>query len=81
MNVLQAKSLRMALLATCTAMTLLSGCAPIEPWVKPHERERFADPIMGSRGALADKHFEHVRVVREAAAGATGVSGGGCGCK
>ena len=28
--------------------TLLGGCAlrPIEPWVKPYEREKLADPIM-----------------------------------
>lgn len=63
----------------------LSGCASvrnIEPWVKPYERERLADPIMKmSGGALADKHREHVREVREASRGANGVQGGGCGCK
>jgi len=59
----------------------LCGCAPIEPWVKPYERERLADPIMQSqRDALAARHQEHVRVVREGARGATGVQGGGCGC-
>ena len=59
---------------------LLAGCG-IEPWVKPYERERLADPIMKpSRDALADKHHEHVYDVREAARGATGVQGGGCGC-
>ena len=53
----------------------------IEPWVKPYERERLGDPIMKlSRDALPDKHFEHVRVVREGARGATGFQGGGCGC-
>ena len=60
--------------------SLLSACA-IEPWVKPYERERLADPIMKfSRNALAEKHSEHVRDVREGARGATGVQGGGCGC-
>lgn len=60
----------------------LSGCANVQPWVKPYERERLADPIMRmSGGALADKHREHVRDVREASRGATGVQGGGCGCK
>jgi len=59
---------------------LLAGCN-IQPWVKPYERERLADPIMKfSRDALSDKHFEHVREVREGARGATGVQGGGCGC-
>jgi hypothetical protein len=65
------------------AATVLGGCAspPLEPWVKPYERERLAEPIMKfSRHALAEKHFEHVRDVREGARGATGVQGGGCGC-
>jgi len=64
----------------CVIASLLSGCA-VQPWVKPYERERLADPIMKfSRDALADKHREHVRDVREASRGATGVQGGGCGC-
>ena len=61
----------------------LGGCAikPIEPWVKPYERERLADPIMQfSRNGLAARHIEHIRDVREGASGATGVQGGGCGC-
>lgn len=63
-----------------TAALLLGGCS-IQPWVKPYERERLADPMMQvSRDALADKHREHVFDVREAAHGATGVQGGGCGC-
>ena len=74
------RAARLAAVLGCTA--LLSACAPLEPWVKPYERERLADPIMKfSRNALADKHTEHVRDVREAAHGATGVQGGGCGCK
>ena len=69
------------LLAVLACAWLFSACAPLEPWVKPYERERLADPIMKfSRNALADKHTEHVRDVREAAHGATGVQGGGCGC-
>lgn len=71
---------RMPALALLAAALLLGGCS-IEPWVKPYERERLADPIMKfSRDALADKHREHVYDVREAARGATGVQGGGCGC-
>ncbi|HEY4038221.1 MAG TPA: DUF4266 domain-containing protein [Burkholderiaceae bacterium] len=63
-----------------TAVLLLAGCS-IQPWVKPYERERLADPIMKFSGdPLADKHREHVFDVREAAHGATGVQGGGCGC-
>ena len=65
-------------------VALLAGCAVPsipEPWVKPYERERLADPIMQfSRDSLGEKHREHVRTVREGARGATGVQGGGCGC-
>ena len=74
---------RLRALGIVLAATVLGGCAspPLEPWVKPYERERLADPIMKfSRQALAEKHFEHVRDVREGARGATGVQGGGCGC-
>jgi hypothetical protein len=69
--------------AALLCATLLAGCAvpKLEPWVKPYERERLADPIVKlSRDSLPDKHFEHVRDVREAGRGATGVQGGGCGC-
>ena len=65
------------------AAVLATGCAiqPIEPWVKPYERERLADPIMSFAGdPLVDKHRDHVYTVREGARGATGVQGGGCGC-
>lgn len=59
---------------------LLSGCA-IEPWVRPYERERLADPVMQvSRDALGARHRAHIHEVREGARGATGVQGGGCGC-
>lgn len=61
---------------------LLAGCGALrEPWVKPWERERLADPILqASRGAMADRHRQHIHNVREGARGATGVQGGGCGC-
>jgi len=69
-----------AVLAAPLLAALLGACS-IQPWVKPYERERLADPIMKfSRDALPDKHAEHVRDVREGARGATGVQGGGCGC-
>ena len=71
----------MRLMAAALGFTLLAGCSPIQPWVKPYERERLADPIMKlARDTLPEKHFEHVRDVREGARGATGVQGGGCGC-
>ena len=70
--------MRSALLVA--AGSVLAGCS-IQPWVKPYERERLADPIMAlSRNGLADKHRDHVYDVREASRGATGVQGSGCGC-
>jgi hypothetical protein len=72
---------RLALSLAVVLAGLVSGCARLEPWVKPYERERLADPIMrAQRDMLPEKHREHVRVVREGARGATGVQGGGCGC-
>lgn len=72
-----------AIAGAASLCALLAGCAmpKLEPWVKPYERERLADPIVKlSRDSLPEKHFEHVRDVREGARGATGVQGGGCGC-
>ena len=73
-------------LAALAVVLLLGGCSSfsmpsVEPWVKPYERERLADPVMQfSRNALPERHVEHVRDVREGSRGATGVQGGGCGC-
>ncbi len=65
-----------------TVAVLAGGCATPEPWVKPYERERLADPIMQWQGdLLASKNSQHVRDIREGARGANGVQGGGCGCK
>ena len=70
-----------AVIIGVAAATALVGCAFPEPWVKPYERERLADPVMKvQRDALSAKHFEHVREVREGSRGGTGVQGGGCGC-
>ena len=72
--------MRVTLVLLGTA-ALLQGCGSIEPWVKPYEREKLADPIMQfQRTALNEKHREHIHQVREGARGATGVQGGGCGC-
>ena len=68
-------------LAALALAGVLAGCASVQPWVKPYERERLADPIMQlSRDTLAERHRDHVYTVREGARGATGVQGGGCGC-
>jgi hypothetical protein len=79
---------RCRLLAIAAALALASaaGCAipqikPIEPWVKPYERERLADPVMqASLNQLPGRQQDHVYTVREGSRGATGVQGGGCGC-
>ena len=74
------RSRALALVGAPLLAVLLGACS-IQPWVKPYERERLADPIMKfSRDSLPDKHSEHVRDVREGSRGATGVQGGGCGC-
>lgn len=70
-----------AAIAALVAGAALTGCAMPEPWVKPYERERLANPVMqAQRDSLSAKHFEHVREVREGSRGGTGVQGGGCGC-
>jgi hypothetical protein len=67
--------------ALAAALSLLQACSPLQPWVKPYEREKLSDPIMQfARAPLAEKHREHIHNVREGARGATGVQGGGCGC-
>ena len=51
------------------------------PWVKPYEREHFADPIMSfNRDPVSSVYLDHVFESREGARGATGAVGGGCGC-
>jgi len=72
---------QLSLILGLAALAALQGCAAPQPWVKPYEREKLADPVMQwSRSSLADKHREHIHLVREGARGATGVQGGGCGC-
>jgi Domain of unknown function (DUF4266) len=59
----------------------LAGCSPIQPWVKPYEREHFADPIMSfNRDPVSSTYLDHVYESREGSRGATGGVGGGCGC-
>jgi hypothetical protein len=72
---------RPAISVLLAAAAALTGCGSIEPWVKPFERERLADPVMQfARDSLVEKHRVHVYDVREGARGASGVQGGGCGC-
>jgi Domain of unknown function (DUF4266) len=73
---------RISIACALLVAALAAGCAAPQPWVKPHERERLADPIMQWQGdLLAAKNSQHVRDIREGARGANGVQGGGCGCK
>jgi len=61
----------------------ISGCAqlPVEPWVKPYERQNLADPIMRvNRHPIANMHIAHVYEARESSRGSEGAGGGGCGC-
>jgi hypothetical protein len=58
-----------------------TGCGQLEPWVKPYERERLADPIMAwDRDPVSSSYVRHVYEAREGARGAMGGAGGGCGC-
>ncbi len=62
-------------------VNVLCACTHVEPWVKPYERERLADPIMAwDSSALAAGYVLHVHENREAARGGNGAAGGGCGC-
>ena len=69
------------LLVGAAAVATLSACAPIEPWVKPYEREHLAETVMSfNRDPVSATYIEHVYESREGARGATGGVGGGCGC-
>jgi hypothetical protein len=73
------KRTRLFLLAC--ALPLAGGCSGVEPWVKPYERQNFADVIMApERDPVAGSYLNHVFEAREGARGATGSHGGGCGC-
>ncbi len=68
------------LLVTAPLVLGLGACS-VEPWVKPYERDRLADPIMSfDRDPVSSAYMHHVYEAREGARGATGSAGGGCGC-
>jgi len=67
--------------AFCIGIVLVLSACSIEPWVKPYERDHLADPIMSfDRDPVSSAYMNHVYEAREGARGATGSSGGGCGC-
>ena len=58
-----------------------AGCTDFEPWVKPYERDRLADPIMAlDMHPVSSAYILHVYEAREGARGGEGAAGGGCGC-
>ena len=78
MNTILATTAR--LLLALVAFYGLSACS-IEPWVKPYERDRLADPIMALDGdPVSTAYMQHVYEAREGARGGEGAAGGGCGC-
>ncbi len=73
--------MRARILFAAALLLALSACSPIQPWVKPFEREHLADPIMSfSRDPVSAEYMDHVYGTREGSHGATGGVGGGCGC-
>ncbi len=67
-------------IATTCLLLVLGGCS-IQPWVKPYERARLADPIMSfNRDPISSSYINHVYQAREGARGAENGQGGGCGC-
>jgi hypothetical protein len=68
-------------LLALSVVAALSACGPIEPWVKPYERDRLADPIMFlDADPVSSAYIYHVYEAREGARGGEGTAGGGCGC-
>ena len=63
------------------ALLPLAGCAGVQPWVAPYERDLLAAPVMNfERDPVSNKYMQHVFQAREGARGAEGGGGGGCGC-
>ena len=63
------------------ALAGAAGCSSIEPWVKPYERDRLADPVMAlDMDPVSSAYILHVYDAREGARGGEGAAGGGCGC-
>jgi hypothetical protein len=79
MNMFKARVSRVLL--TLLIVSGMSACSSIEPWVKPYERDRLADPIMFlDANPVSSAYIYHVYEAREGARGGEGTAGGGCGC-
>ena len=73
--------MKSALRISLVGLLLLQGACGIQPWVKPYERGRVADPIMSwDRDAVSAAYVEHIHDWREGARGATVTAPRGCGC-
>ena len=69
------------ILLVLAVMAGTSACSNFEPWVKPYERDRLADPIMAlDMDPVSSYYIMHVYEAREGARGGEGAAGGGCGC-
>lgn len=69
------------LIVSLALLVATAGCSNVEPWVKPYERQNFADLIMAAdRDPVSLAYIDHVYEAREGARGALGGHGGGCGC-
>jgi hypothetical protein len=69
------------ILLVLTVLAATAGCSNFEPWVKPYERDRLADPIMAlDMDPVSSAYIMHVYEAREGARGGEGAAGGGCGC-
>ena len=72
---------KLKLIVFLISILFLGACSPLKPWVKAHERERLSSNLMAlERDTVSSKYMNHVYESREAARGAEGSSGGGCGC-
>jgi hypothetical protein len=68
-------------LAVAGVVLMTAACSNMQPWVKPYERDKLADPIMSwDRDSISSGYLDHIRESREGSRGATGSAGGGCGC-
>jgi hypothetical protein len=74
-------SMKCTMAVGAVAMLLLLDACSIQPWVKPYERDRLADPIMSwDRDVVSSGYLDHIYESREGSRGGTGAAGGGCGC-
>ena len=72
---------RLRVLSALVLVLGVTGCSDLQPWVKPYERQNFADLLMAAeRDPVAAAYIDHVFEAREGARGANGSHGGGCGC-